>query len=237
MVGQSDRQDSLLTKEMRRTLSGTTDVDRDNQSRKNFETDMRERISSGLLDFRILNEGLDLNDPDENGTIDYDDLRIILDSRLVNEYGATENYKYDPESPNLPNPNPEFGDTANANIAVTHLVAFAYRGLRAIGNEPFQVLNEAILRGALMGEANHQGVTRDYVALVWDNDNERVDIKIHDKSSVNPLEKWEQDLPMTSQERNELHRQLIDVVPEDVYQEATPNDFDELVEQYLVVEN
>ena len=188
------------------------------------------------MDFQTLNKGLDREDVDGNGTIDYDDLRIILDSRLVNEYGATENYKYDPESPDLPNPDPDFSDTAIAYIAVSHMVDFAYRGLRAIGNEPYQVLNEAILRGALMGEANYQGVAREYVGLVWDEDNGRVDIEVHDKSGIEPLEKWKQDLPMTAEERGELHEQLIEAVPEEVDQEATPMDFDDLVAGYLVSE-
>lgn len=236
MGERTERQDSLLTKEMRRTLLGRATTDRDNQARKNFETDIRDRITNGLIDFQTLNKGLDRKDTDDNGSIDYDDLRIILDSRLVNDYGVTENYKYDPDSPDLPNSDPDFGDTAMAYIAITHMVAFAYRGLRAIGNEPYQALNEAILRGALIGEANHQGVAREYVALVWDEDNERVDIAVSDKSSIEPLEKWKQDLPMTSEEHGRLHEQLIEAVPEEVYQEATPMDFDDLVEEYLVSE-
>lgn len=237
MAPRTDRQDSLLTKEMRRTLLGFTDQDRSDQARKNFEVDIRKRISNGLMDFSILNTGLEQIDIDGNGTIDYDDLRIILDSRLVNEYGATENYKYDPETPELPNPDPEFSDTANAYIAVTHMVEFAYRSLRAIGNEPYQILNEAILRGALMGEARHKGVSPEYVFLVWDEDNERVDIEVHEEGGLDPLDKWKQDLPMTPKERNELNSRLTEVVPEEVFQEATPMDTDDLIAEYLVSED
>ena len=213
----SESQDSLLTTAHREYLLEKPDPS-DYQRKKRGR--MRDRTRIGLTDFNILNHHIEERD-----------LKQIFDKRLQEVTDKQLHEKYG-DLPELPSP--KFDDTAMAYINVTHMVSFAYRGLRAIGNEPHQALNEAILRGALMGEAEHQGISREYVALVWDKDNERVDIEIHSKSSLDPLEKWKQDLPMTANERNELHEKLIDVVPEEVYQEATPIDFDDLVEEYLV---
>jgi len=42
---------------------------------------------------------------------------------------------------------------------------------------------------------------------------------------------------MSADERAQLHEELIEVVPEEVYQETTPMDFDDLVSEYLVSED
>ncbi len=217
-----DRQDSILTKEQRKTIVGASDVEREGAHKRNFESATRKRIRNGLADFAILSGA-------KGPGLDERDLRLIFNS--LNSYTGrrAENEKSGPV-PKAQNRS----DTVPAWIATTHMVSFVYQGLRAIGNEPREALNEAILRGALMGEAIHRDVAREYVFMKFDEDNDRVDIVVHDKADTEPLDKWEQDLPMTSAERQELHEKLIEVVPEDVYEDATPMDFDDLVAEYLV---
>lgn len=244
-MGRSERQDSLLTKEMRRTLLGTSTIERSGSLKRNFETAMRKRIASGLSDFQTLNKALDRQDVDENGTITNKDLRVMLDSRLAGSSGHTENSKFDSDDPDIPSP--EFSDTANASIAFTHMVTFAYRSLRALGNETHEALNEAILRGALIGEAKHRGVAREYVALVWDETAERVDIKVHEQSDLDPLEKWDEGLPLSAEDKHELDRRLLDRAGEEEFMEhawarshhssddeTISSNYDHLVEKYLL---
>ena len=216
---ETESKDSLLTTAYREYLLEKPDPS-DYQRKKRGR--MRDRVRIGLGDMNLLNQNIEERD-----------LKQIFDKRLQEVTDKQLHEKYG-DLPELPSP--EFDDTAMAYINVTHMVSFAYRGLRAIGNESHQALNEAILRGALMGEAEHHGISREYISLVWDKNNERVDFEIHDKSNLNPLEKWKQDLPMTANERNDLDEKLIDEIPEEVYQEATPGDFDDLIEEYLVSE-
>lgn len=222
MAPKTDKDDSLLTDSYREYLIHKPEPDSNGYQRKKRGR-MRDRIRVGLGDFVTLNQKIESRD-----------LKQIFDKRLDEVSGQDEHLKYG-DMPELGEP--DFGDTAMAYILTTHVVSFVYRGLRAIGNEPYQALNEAILRGALMGEAKHKGVTREYVGLVWDEDNERADIVVHDKSNLDPLEKWKRDLPLTPEERGQLHEELIEAVPEDVYQEATPADIDDLIAEYLVSED
>lgn len=219
-MGRTERQNSILTKEQRQTLLGTSNEDREGSGKRNFETAIRKRIRNGLIDFQTLNKGLKRGDVGGNGEITTDDLRTIFDSRLVDR---------DHEPPELPAP--DFDRAAMPYIAVTHLVAFGYRGLRATGNGPDSVMRNAIMRGVLMGEADHRGVDHSLVGIDWD-----FELTVDERSEAEPLEKWKQDLAMTGEERNKLHEQLIEAVPEEVYQEATPMDFDDLVAEYLVSE-
>jgi hypothetical protein len=219
-----DRQNSILTPSRRRALLGMSDGERTGRNKRTFESDTRKRIRSGLADFAILSGA-------KGPGLDERNLKHIFNSLHSYDNDVAENIKKGP-IPKARNRS----DTVPAWIATTHMVSFAYQGLRAIGDEPHEALNEAILRGALHGEAAHQDVSREYVFLIWDEDNDRVDITVHDEADSEPLEKWKQDLPMTPAERGELHEELIEVVPEDVYEDATPMDFDDLVGEYLVSE-
>jgi hypothetical protein len=216
-MGRTDRQNAILTTSQRDFLLGIADVDRTGSHKRNFETDLRKRIRSGLMDFQTLNSGIDKRD-----------LRLVFDKQFVESDGINGNLKCG----NLPEPSElEFGDTAMAYIAVTHLVAFGYGGLRAIGNDPDSVMNNAIMRGVLMGEANHRGVDRSLIKLDWS-----FDLAVHEQAQADPLEKWKENIPLSTEDRAELHEKLIKAVPEEIYQEATPMDFDDLVEEYLVSE-
>lgn len=209
-----DRSPSLLTDSHRSYLIEKPEPD-DYQRKKRGR--MRSRIRHGLMDLSLL-----------NSHIEERDLRQIFDKRLGEATGRAENLKYGslPEAKT-----PGFEDTAMAHIAVTHMVAFAWRGLRAIGNEPESIIDEAIMRGVWNGEADHRGISRSLISVDYD-----FDLEVHSNAAVNPLEKWKRDLPLNTSERAELHEQLIEAVPEEVYQSSTPGDFDDLVAEYLVSE-
>ncbi|TKX36371.1 hypothetical protein EXE51_11275 [Halorubrum sp. CGM5_25_10-8B] len=212
----TDRQNAILTDEQRKTLLGISDIERTGSHKRNFETDLRKRIRSGIHDFYELRK------------IGQRDLRLIFDRQFLESDGVNGNIKRG----DLPEASePEFRDTANQYIAVTHMVAFAWRGLRAIGNEPKDIIDNAIMEGVSNGEADYRGISRSLVGVDLD-----FDLEVHSDAALDPLEKWERDLPLKTAERTELHEQLIEAVPEEVYQSSTPVDFDDLVEEYLASE-
>lgn len=213
MVAKTDKDHSLLTRRQREILITNPDP---SDSLRTERGRMRNRVRVGLGDFTTLNQNIRPRD-----------LERIFDKRLDETTGKDEHLKYG-DLPELGEP--DFDDTAMAYILTTHMVAFAYRGLRAIGNDPDSILSNAIMRGVEMGEAKHCGVDRSLVE--WD-----FDLEVHDSAELDPLEKWKRDLPMSADERAQLHEELIEVVPEEVYQETTPMDFDDLVSEYLVSED
>jgi hypothetical protein len=203
----------MLTTEQRKTLLRISDVDRTGSHKRNFETDLRKRIRNGIYDFHELSN------------IDQRDLRLIFDKQFLKSGGVNGNIKRG----DLPKASePEFEDTANQFIDIAHMIAFAWRGLRAIGNEPEAIIDNAIMEGVWYGEADHRGISRSLVAVDYD-----FDLEVHSDAVLNPLEKWKRDLPLNTSERGELHEQLIEAVPEEVYQSSTPLDFDDLVAEYL----
>lgn len=210
----SGRSNSLLTQSHREYLIEKPEP-HDYQRKKRGR--MRSRIRNGLMDFSLL-----------NSHIEERDLRQIFDNRLGEATGRVQNLKYG----ELPEPEtPDFDDTAMAYIAVTHMVAFAWRGLRAIGNEPEDIFDNAIMKGVWNGEADHRGISRSLVEVNFD-----FDLEVHSDATIEPLEKWKRDLPLNASERAELHEQLIGAVPEEVYEVSTPMDFDDLVAEYLASE-
>lgn len=212
----TNRQNAILTDEQRKTLLGISDIERTGSHKRNFETDLRKRIRSGLHDFYELSK------------IEQRDLRLIFDKQFLESDGINGNIKRG----DLPEASePEFRDTANQYVDVTHMVAFAWRGLRAIGNEPKDIIDNAIMKGVWNGEADHRGISRSLVEIDYD-----FDLEVHTDAALDPLEKWKRDLPLTTSEHAELHEQLIEAVPEEVYQSSTPIDFDDLVAEYLASE-
>lgn len=210
----SDRSPSLLTRSHREYLIEKPEPD-DYQRKKRGR--MRSRVRHGLMDFSLL-----------NSHIEERDLRQIFDKRLGEATGRSQHLKYG----SLPEPDtPDFDDTAMAYITVTHMVAFAWRGLRAIGNEPEAIIDNAIMKGVWNGEADHREISRSLVGVDYD-----FDLEVHSDAALDPLEKWERDLPLKTSERAELHEQLIEAVPEEVYQSSTPVDFDDLIAEYLASE-
>lgn len=213
-MSSNDRPENSLLNEMYRAFLKQRHDSSGNQRR--LRQQMRDRVRRGLTDFMLLNQYMQPRD-----------IRQIYDKRLF----VDSDHPLDNEANGelADSDGVEYSDTAMAHIFTTHMISFAYRGLRSIGNTPDEIMSEAIMRGVHKGEAKFREVDSRYVDLDWD-----LDIEVSEMAELSPLEKWKRDLPMRPTERGRLKDRLFEEMPDEAIENAHPGEFDELVSEYLI---
>lgn len=191
----------LKSRDGYRAADGHDSADRETRRR------LRGRIRRGIADFNLLNH-----------YIRDRDLKQIFDKRVLDENELVPN-RYNGPGGSEPNPDVDRSDTAMARINVTHAIAVFWRGLRLIGNEPYEIMSRSIFRGVQLGEAEHKGVSPSDVYFVHNEENGRVDVRVHDSADLDPIEKWSEGLPLTLEDKEELDRRILQYITEEEYLE------------------
>lgn len=201
----------------------------------------RNRIRRSLADFNEVNRHIEDRD-----------LKQIFDKRVLDSDQVVTNQYYGEVEPEG---EAELSDTMMARINATHAIEFFWRGLRAIGNEPYEIMGDVIVKGILRGEATHKDVHENMVYLDVDVDDTtesvKLDVRVRPEAELAPLDKYRQGVPLTLDERHAINQQLLDHISEAEYMEHMAEGeleeietasgtgyrnsaWDELVETYLL---
>ncbi|THE65595.1 hypothetical protein D8Y22_06580 [Salinadaptatus halalkaliphilus] len=178
-------------------------------------TKIRKRVRDGLYDFTYLNQYAKETD-----------VRQIFDHKyeVPNqvkgvEHSDTEESKAAISSQmNVPG---QF-------VPVRHMIQFAYRGMRANGMDADEFVNKILEPSIQKGEAKHKDVDRGQVEC----DLTLKTLEVHyDKGEMDPIEKWERGLGLSSDDIRTLHKRVSEH-PE--VEETLGRDIGELINKYLV---
>lgn len=112
-------------------------------------------------------------------------------------------------------------------VPVRHMIAFAWRGLRANGMEKQEIFERAIVPAIEEGEAEHKNSTRENV----ESEISLETLEVHrGVSQLEPLEKFDRGLALTGEEWQELYDQLNQELDRDIRDE----NLNELIEEHLI---
>jgi len=199
-------ENSLLTPLYREYLENKP-TKGDNQT--TLRTRMRKRTIQGLQDIALLSQ-----------YARSDDIKQIFDRKSLDER-TNGNYSL-PDGPNM-----EFGTNF---VLGMHMVALAWWGLRENDVDKRELFEKMVVWGIEYGEAKHKDVDMSRV----ESELPYGKVQAHtDVSGMDPLEKWERGIGLTSEDIGELHDRVSD--HPDV-NETLGKDLNELIETYLLEE-
>lgn len=207
MAKDIDRQQhSLLRSDWREYLKqglGTSDSERKLRER------IRDRVVTGLYDIAIINQYA----RDE-------DIKQIFE-RLSSH--QTENAK---QSDLVNGERRELTETHF--VAAEALISLAWRGLRECGVDKDRIFHRVVVSGIEDAEADYQGVPHGRV----ESDISLNKLEAHTGvGSMDPVEKWQRDLSLSSEDFQILYDRLMEHPDVD---ETLDKDFHKLVKEHLI---
>jgi hypothetical protein len=192
----------FLSDRQRKYLSGEYQPETKNKERV-LRFKIRSRVEGALFEFQILNDG-----------ISEKDLGLIFSEfeSDIPQGGGGEIY-------NITMPEQTAG--------VSSILSMAYRGYRT-HNMDSEEFTKSILENALIkAESDRTDVSRNNVSA----DLELHELKAHpEPENLDPVEKWEKNLPLTREEQEQLYERVSDKVDRKV----SLSEVGELIEEHLI---